>query len=488
MTMPDTTTIVIFGASGDLTKRKLIPALYSLYRKKRLPKPFAIVGYSRSSLSDEEFRARVQPDELRGPECDEADLGNWQEFEKRLHYNSGSFTEAEAFGEFDERLHGLETGKPNRLYYLATPPQLFSEIIGNLSKTGMVKQDGSWRRVVIEKPFGHDLASAREMNRFLHRSLDEGQIYRIDHYLGKETVQNVMVFRFANAIFEPIWNRNYIDNVQITVAESVDVGHRAGYYDQAGVVRDMFQNHMMQMLALVAMEPPASFQADAIRNEKVKLFSAIRPIPADRVAAETVRAQYDDYRKAEGVPPDSQTATFAALRLHIDNWRWKGVPFYLRSGKALRKKVSEIIIQFREPPHVMFPLPSGYAITSNTLALCVQPDEGINLRFEAKVPDTAADMRSVDMHFNYAESFGSCAIPEAYERLLDDALKGDASLFTRSDGIEKGWEFTDSIMHGWASKHAPELYFYERGSWGPKESDEFLSRDGRRWLQACGNA
>jgi glucose-6-phosphate 1-dehydrogenase len=485
--MSEATTIVIFGASGDLTRRKLIPALYSLYRKNRLPQPFNIVGYSRSSLSDGDFRERVKPEEEPESECDDSGKGQWQEFEKRLYYHAGSFTEEKAFKDFEERLRGIETGKAKRLYYLATPPQLFSKIIGNLSETGMVRENGSWRRVVIEKPFGRDLSSAKDMNLFLHRSLHEGQIYRIDHYLGKETVQNVMVFRFANAIFEPIWNRNYIDSVQITVAESVDVGHRAGYYDQAGVVRDMFQNHMMQMLALVAMEPPASFYADAIRNEKVKLFAAIRPIPAESVAEETVRAQYEDYRKAEGVPPDSQTATYAALRLFIDNWRWKGVPFYLRSGKALEKKVSEIIIQFREPPHIMFPLPRGYSITSNMLALCVQPDEGINLRFEAKVPDTPADMRSVNMNFHYAESFGSCAIPEAYERLLDDALKGDASLFTRSDGIEKGWEFTDPIIHGWESKHAPELYYYKRGTWGPKEADEFLIRDGRRWLQACGS-
>jgi len=483
MQMGESTTVVIFGASGDLTRRKLIPALFSLCRKKRLPKNFRIVGYSRSSLTDEEFRNRMRVVE-NGRDCEPSHAGKWTEFSQKINYHSGSFSGEEDFKTFDKRLKGYEKGNTNRLYYLATPPQLFTSIVGNLGRTGMVRENGSWRRVVIEKPFGRDLQSAHELNDTLHRDLDEGQIYRIDHYLGKETVQNVLVFRFANAIFEPIWNRNYIDNVQITVAEQVDVGHRAGYYDQSGVLRDMFQNHMTQMLALVAMEPPSSFEADAIRNEKVKLFSAIRPISEEMVSQETVRAQYEGYRKAEGIPADSKTATYAALRLHIDNWRWKGVPFYLRSGKALQKKTSEIIIQFHEPPHVMFPLPQGYTITSNMLALRVQPDEGIHLRFEAKVPDTAADMRSVNMDFRYADSFGGCSIPEAYERLLYDALNGDASLFTRSDGIEKEWQFIDPIIRGWESKHAPKLATYKRGTWGPKEADKFLARDGRRWLQA----
>ena len=483
MQRKESVTIVIFGASGDLTRRKLIPALFSLYRKQRLPVDFRIVGYSRSSLSDKEFRDRVRVVE-NGQNCESFQAGQWTDFSPNIHYQSGSFTDVIDFQRFDERLKGYEKENAHRLYYMATPPGLFTSIVGNLGKAGMVGQHGSWRRVVIEKPFGRDLQSAKELNETMHRDLDENQIYRIDHYLGKETVQNVMVFRFANAIFEPIWNRNYIDNVQITVAEQVDVGHRAGYYDKSGVLRDMFQNHMLQMLALVAMEPPSSFEADAIRNEKVKLFSAIRPISEDMVSGETVGAQYEGYRKAEGIPVDSKTATYAAVRMHVDNWRWKGVPFYLRSGKALQKKTSEIIIQFREPPHVMFPLPEGYTITSNMLALRVQPDEGIHLRFEAKVPDTAADMRSVNMDFRYADSFGGCSIPEAYERLLYDALNGDASLFTRSDGIEKGWQFIDPIIRGWESKKTPQLATYRKGTWGPKEADTFLVRDGRKWLQA----
>jgi glucose-6-phosphate 1-dehydrogenase len=477
--------IIIFGASGDLTRRKLIPALFSLYRKGRLPESFTILGYSRSHIDDDEFRERVRVSQ-DGSVCDVPESGSWQQFAERVHYCYGSFTETEDFKELDRKLKTLEKGVTNRLFYLATPPQLFPHIIGNLGLGGMLQENGTWRRAVIEKPFGRDLASARELNSILLNDLRERQIYRIDHYLGKETVQNVMVFRFANAIFEPIWNRNFIDHVQITVAETVDVGHRAGYYDQSGIIRDMFQNHMIQMLAMVAMEPPASFDADAIRNERVKLISAIRPIINESVSEDTVRAQYEDYRNTEGVPADSETATYAALRLFIDNWRWKGIPFYLRSGKALKKKTSEIIIQFKEPPHLMFPLPSGYTITSNMLALCVQPDEGIHLRFEAKVPDTAAEMRSVNMEFRYAQSFGSCSLPDAYERLLYDALNGDASLFTRSDGIESGWAFIDPIIRGWESKHAPKLAFYKRRSWGPEEADSFLARDGRKWLQACG--
>jgi glucose-6-phosphate 1-dehydrogenase len=435
-------------------------------------------------MKDEEFRARVLVSEDQGGECVIPETGQWSDFSQRLFYHAGSYTEPDDFKGLDERLSKIEKGDPNRLYYLAITPRFFTEIVGNLAKKAMVSENDSWRRVVIEKPFGKDLSSALELNDTLHRDLHEKQIYRIDHYLGKETVQNVMIFRFANAIFEPIWNRNFIDHVQITVAETVDVGHRAGYYDQSGVLRDMFQNHMLQMLALVGMEPPASFDADAIRNEKVKLLSALRPIQPENVAQESVRGQYKGYREAPDIPPDSETPTYAALRLYIDNWRWKGVPFYLRSGKALKKKTSEIIIQFKEPPHIMFPLPNKYSITANQLALRVQPDEGIHLRFEAKVPDTAAEMRSVNMDFRYAESFGTCVIPEAYERLLYDALNGDASLFTRSDGIEKQWRFIDPIIKGWNSKHAPALTTYRRGSWGPAESDEFLARDGRKWLQS----
>src|SRR5574341_1880470 len=327
---------------------------------------------------------------------------------------------------------------------MATPPGIFPNIIDLLGLTNQLHENGGWRRVVIEKPFGIDLASARGLNQQIHKVLSEKQIYRIDHYLGKETVQNILVTRFANTIFEPLWNRNYIDHVDITVAEQVGVQHRAGYYDSVGVLRDMFQNHLLQLVALVAMEPPVSFKADALRNEKVKVLSAIQPISGENVKRNTVLAQYAGYRQEDGVKPESSTPTYAAVRLHIDNWRWQGVPFYLRSGKCLKEKLSQITIEFKEPPHLLFPHSEG-KITPNMLVLYLQPDEGIHWRFEAKVPDTATDMRSVDMEFHYADSFGKTAIPEAYERLLLDALAGDASLFTRADEVETAWGLIDQI-------------------------------------------
>jgi glucose-6-phosphate 1-dehydrogenase len=344
----------------------------------------------------------------------------------------------------------------------------------------MADNEDCWRRIVIEKPFGHDLASAQELNRAVHAVFKESQVYRIDHYLGKETAQNILFFRFGNTIFEPVWNRRYINNVQITVAETVDVGHRAGYYDSSGVLRDMFQNHLLQLLALVAMEPPSSFNADAVRNEKAKVFESIRPIEL----ADTVRGQYAGYRNAQGVAPDSKTDTFAALKLSIDNWRWQGVPFYLRSGKALERKTSEICIEFERPPHLMFKLPEGRELTPNILSLCIQPDEGIHLRFEAKVPDMDQDMRSVDMDFHFRSSFNE-PLPEAYERLLLDAMDGDASLFTRSDSIEAAWRLIDPILKGWETPSAPLLVTYPAGSWGPAEADQLLAKAGRVWRLGC---
>lgn len=483
--MAQTTSIVIFGASGDLTQRKLIPALFSLYRKDRLPDDFHIHGFAITEWDDDDFRDRL----LHGVEQFaeyEFTTDEWEQFKARLHYTIGSFTEQVDFDKLADSLSKIENGKADRLYYLATPPRFFTDIVGALGRADMVSEHDGFRRLVVEKPFGTDLDSARSLNQSLHAVLEEHQIYRIDHYLGKETVQNILVFRFGNSVFEPVWNRNYIDHVQITVAESVGVGHRAGYYDDVGVVRDMFQNHLFQLLSLVAMEPPASFEANAVRDEKVKVLKSVRPISADQVPENVVRGQYQGYRDEEGVDPQSNTATYAAMRIFVDNWRWQGVPFYLRSGKKLADKCTEIIIQFECPPLTMFPLPPDEDLTPNVLSICIQPDEGIHQRFEAKVPDSDAQMRSVDMEFHYRDEFGPMSIPDAYERLILDALQGDPTLFTRNDRAEISWGLIDPIIAGMRQAGGPPLRSYEPGTWGPSEADDFLAQDGHRWLRGCG--
>ncbi len=472
-------TIVIFGASGDLTWRKLIPALYNNFIKGRLSECANIVGFARRPYTDESFREYLR-DGLEKNSPESYDPATWEKFAPLVHYFQGNLDHGGDFPALDERLRKLENGPAHRLYYLATAPEYYAPVVGYLGAAGMAKPANElegWRRIIIEKPFGTDLASAQELNRAVHAVFDENQVYRIDHYLGKETAQNILFFRFANTIFEPVWNRRYVDNIQITVAESIDVGHRAGYYDDAGVVRDMFQNHLFQLLALVAMEPPSSFNADAIRNEKAKVFESIRPIDL----RDTVRGQYSGYSNAQGVALGSQTPTFAALKLHIDNWRWKGVPFYLRSGKALARKVSEIIIEFQRPPHLMFHLPPGADFTPNILSLSIQPDEGIHLRFEAKVPDSDQEMRSVNMDFHYHSSFDGTPLPDAYERLLLEAIEGDASLFTRSDAIEESWKLIDPVIGGWEKTDSPELVIYKPGSAGPRSADELLARAGHKW-------
>lgn len=484
--MPDRkqpVTIVIFGASGDLTRRKLVPGLFNLFRRGALPEQFTIAGFARSEMSSDSFRQQMREamDEFHTGDIKPAE---WQQFAGRLHYMPGEFSIAGDYAHLNSFLAELENGPANRLYYLATAPQFFGEIIEQLGAARMVHESDGWRRVVIEKPFGHDLASARALNHRVHAVLGEHQIFRIDHYLAKETVQNVLVFRFANTMYEPIWNRNYIDHVQITMAETVDVGHRAGYYDQAGVLRDMFQNHLMQLLALVSMEPPSSFGADAVRDEKVKAMKSVRPLSSAEIAARTVRAQYDGYCAAEGVAADSQTPTYAALELFIDNWRWRGVPFYLRSGKALAHKASEIIIQFKEPPHMMFPMPLEQEIRSNYLALCIQPHEGFHQRLEVKIPGREVVLRSVDMDFHYEDVFQPESVPEAYETLLQNALEGDATLFTRSDGIEAAWRVIDPILQAWQAGAAP-LSTYPPGSWGPAAADHLLKANGRVWRHGC---
>ena len=478
------TSIIIFGASGDLTQRKLVPSLFDSFLKERMPKTFRIVGYGNTAFTDEQFRMHLDGGIKQFAQFEYKEE-NWRAFAANLAYQQGRYTDLADFKRLSDFVSKWENGSSNRLYYMATPPGIFPSIIDLLGLTGQLQENGGWRRVVIEKPFGIDLASARNLNFQIHKTLNENQIYRIDHYLGKETVQNILVTRFSNTIFEPLWNRNYIDHVEITVSEQVGVEHRAGYYDTVGVVRDMFQNHLLQLVSLVAMEPPASFDANALRNEKVKVLSSIQPIKGENVATNTVLGQYKGYLDEDGVRADSITPTYAALRLQIDNWRWQGVPFYLRSGKRLKEKISQVIIEFKEPPHLLFPNARG-VMTPNMLVLYLQPDEGIHWRFEAKVPDTAADMRSVDMEFHYADSFGKTSIPESYERLLLDALAGDASLFTRADEVETAWSLIDPILKSWdVQKTKPAVY--EPGSWGPVEADEMIALDGRSWSRWQGN-
>ena len=473
--------IVIFGATGDLTHRKILPAFYTLAQQGLLPEEFNIIGFARRDWTDDMFRAEMRPSvEQFGRVPVEA--AAWDRFAANLHYHRSDFDQAAGYPQLSERLDRL--GSPaadNRLFYLATPPEAYPVIVQQLGAARLNQSEHGWTRIIIEKPFGRDLQSGVALNRQVHEVFAEEQVYRIDHYLGKETVQNLIVFRFANAIFEPIWNRNYIDHVQITVAETVGVESRAGYYDTAGVGRDMLQNHLLQLLTLMAMEPPYAFDAHALRDEKVKVLQALRPIETK----DTMPGQYIGYRNEKGVAPKSQTPTFAAVKTHIDNWRWQGVPFFLRSGKQLADKTTEISIVFKRPPHSLFPLAPAELLTPNTLTLCIQPDEGMHLRFEARLPGAGMQRQTVDMNMNFAQDFTGAPLPEAYERLLLDALQGDATLFTRSDEIELAWQAIDPVIQAWETGAVP-LFFYEPGSWGPYEAANYLG-EGRGWRGHCGD-
>ncbi len=475
-------TIVIFGASGDLTARKLVPALFQAFGKGRLPADAQVVGVSRSPMTDDQFRDHL----IAGAKAAAGkgwDEGKWKEFAGRLHYVAGDAAAAGGLDKLRDWLRQREGEKGgDRLYYLSVAPELVPAIVDRLAEAGLAEEKGGFRRLVLEKPFGRDLQTARELNRRLHAHFREDQLFRIDHYLGKETVQNILVFRFANTMWEPLWNHNYIEHVQITVAETVPVGSRGAFYESTGVFRDMIQGHLMQLLTLVAMEAPSRFNADRLRDEKVKVLDAVTVPTVEEACGQVVIGQYDGYRKEKGVSPDSRTPTFAALRLGVDNWRWRGVPFYLRSGKALAGRFSEVVVQFLCPPHLMFPLPPGQTLQCNRLTLRIQPNEGIRLSFETKVPDKErVELKPADLHFEYKEAYGETAIPEAYERLLVDAIQGDAALFMRSDEIERAWAIMDPVITAVERAGGPVPEAYPVGSYGPKCADELLARDGRRW-------
>ncbi len=480
-------TLVIFGATGDLTARKLVPALYSLARKGRLPQGLRVVGAARSPLDDNAFRAKMGP-AVRKQAGEEWNEEAWNEFAGRLFYVASDAAKEGGLERLDAWLKGKEGGGPApRLYYLAVGPDLYPGIATRLGEAGMSKESSphGWRRIVIEKPFGRDLASARALNETIRAHFAEEQVYRIDHYLGKETVQNILVFRFANTLFEPLWNNNYVDHVQITVGETVPVGTRADYYDKYGVLRDMFQNHLLQLLALVALESPARFEANALRNEKKKVLDAVQLLRPEDAGRQLVTGQYAGYRKEKGVSPGSRTPTYAAVELNIHNARWRGVPFFLRSGKALAHRSSEVVIQFRCPPHLMFPLPEGSTLQCNRLSLCIQPDEGIHVNFQSKVPDREGTVLSPSgLEFHYKTAYPDAPIPEAYERLLQDALAGDASLFMRADEIERAWEILAPILAASEGPNAPAPKEYAVGSEGPA-GPASLAEGGREWLSLC---
>ncbi len=487
-------TIIIFGASGDLTGRKLIPALYHLFLNKQLPDPFRIIGFARRDKADETWHAELKAALEQYSRTREVDATAWKAFASNVSYCEGDYGDPESYKRLGARLNGFgnDALKRNLLFYLAVPPSQFPVIVQQLHHSGLLVKaiEKHWQRIVVEKPFGHDLDSAQKLNTELTHYAYERQIFRIDHYLGKETIQNILLFRFSNLIFEKIWAREVVDHVQITVSEQMGVGSRGGYYEEAGALRDVVQNHLLQILAMIAMEPPVSLEAESIRDEKVKLLKAIRPIQAGQVGKQAVRGQYAEnssngevqraYRQEPKVRPDSNVETFVALNLWIDNWRWSGVPFYLRAGKRLALTASEVRVQFREPPNVLFAAQCGPHLDANSITLRLQPNEGITMRFNGKVPGTSLHIRPVRMHFSYDSEFGSYT-PEAYERLLLEAMAGDATLFIRRDEVELSWSITDPIRKVWEKQPLIANELYPAGSWGPQPAMELLTNSGRAW-------
>ncbi len=489
-------TLVIFGASGDLTARKLVPALYHLAKDGQLPADFRIVGFARRAKSAGEWRAELRESLDAFSRSKPVDDAVWSAFAGRVDYCQGDIDDAASYARLAAVIQGLPTAdlRENLLFYLATSPSQFGVVVANLHEAKLLHRDGQghWQRIVVEKPFGHDLGSARALNHELTRFAHEQQVFRIDHYLGKETVQNILTFRFANSIFERLWNRDAVDHIQITVSERLGVGTRGGYYEEAGALRDMVQNHLMQVLALVTMEPPVSLDAEPVRDEKVKLLSAVRRLQPEQLATHVVRGQYREgtvagvtqaaYRQEPKVNPDSNVETFVALKVFIDNWRWSGVPIYLRTGKALPVSASEVRVQFKPTPHVLFAAQCGSLLDSNSLTLRLQPNEGISLRFTGKVPGVGYGLRPVRMHFSYDSEFGAYT-PEAYERLLLDAIAGDATLFIRRDEVEQSWEIADAIRAGWDGRALEDAEFYAAGTWGPEPAAQLLTQSGRAWRE-----
>jgi glucose-6-phosphate 1-dehydrogenase len=489
------TVMVIFGASGDLTARKLVPAIFNLAVDNLLPGDFHLIGYGRKAIEDRAFRASM---DAAIEEFSRRDLDKeiWGRVRDHMTYHAGGYDDASAFAVLAIKIQQIETALGRgvqRLFYISTPPGVFEPIIENLGSSGLAATHAGTNlatKVIIEKPFGRDLGSARALNASINQVFQESQVYRIDHYLGKETVQDLLVQRFANSIFEPLWNREYVNNVQITVAESIGVGSRGGYYDSSGALRDMIQNHTMQLVALTAMEPPVSLDPESIRDEKVKVLKAIQPLSLESKNGDVVRGRYsgglvdgrpaDRYLDAEGIPPDSSTETYAALRLSINNWRWKGVPFYIRSGKRMAKRVSEIAIQFKRPPGILFSEGSRFDLAPNTMVIQIQPDEGVTLVMNSKVPGLETRTQPVKMHFRYATTFGSNT-PEAYERLILDAMVGDSTLFIRGDETEASWKLVTPVLECWKEAGVDGLDEYSSGSWGPDSSDQLLAERGHQW-------